>query len=437
MPIKSLFVFAIFLSMLNAKEFLLADLCEIGIQNNPKIKSFGHKTSASHSYYDQSIDRYKPHLNVSGQIGNQNYHYEYPNERIPYQGNAYNYNLSLKQPIYRAQLIEGIKDAEARKMLAQMQEKDEKAKLVTMILQGTVESIRQREIIEILTKKQTLLQGAYEKINQKFEVKLASSVDKYQALAKLKESSSDLAKAKQHYAYSLYNLRLLTKYEDVEKYISSLDFNTDAVIKAFNKSKFRSIKESTHKNTRIKLDEQSAEIAKIQIGLRNSERSPQIDATLSYGDAGGNIDTVTRQNESRAMLSLNFPLFQGGYVDDRVKESKYLFYAAQEEAENTKLNIKIALEKALQNIKGGIESTKAQRVAVTASRKYFEGAAQSYASGVSSLTDAYLAEADYRDNQLRLVYTEADIFNSIMDGYYFIGETKYREIKKMQQKFFK
>lgn len=421
--------------MLNAKENLLSTLCQTGIQNNPKIKSFGHKTSASHSYYDQSVDRYKPSLNISGQYGNQNYHYEYPEQNVYYGGKTYNYNFTIKQSIYRQQLIEGITDAKARKELARLTEEDEKAKLITMILQNAINSARQKKIIAILTKKRTLLQSAYENINKKFEMQLTSSIEKYQAFARVQESISELTKAKQIYEYNLYNLRLLTKYDDVEKYITSIDFDTDALRKSFNKSKFRSIKESINYNTQIKLYEQSVAIAKIQIDLRNSERSPQIDAVFSYGDAGGSIDAVTRQNESRAMLTLNFPIFQGGYVDDRVQESKYLYYAAKEEAENTRLNIKISLEKTISNIKGGLESVKAERSAVDASKKYFEGATKSYISGVISLTDVYLAEAEFRDNQLRLVNTEADMFNSLIEAYYYTGKTDYRYIKELQNKY--
>ena len=436
MPIKTIIITAFLLSILDAKSNSLADLCQKGLENNPKIKSFEHKTSASNSYYDQSVDRYKPSFNVSGQYGRQNYHYEYGDDSKEYfGGRAFNYNLSFKQSVYRQQFIEGITDAKARNKLARLQEDDEKAKLVTMILQNAINSARQRKIIAILTKKKALLESAYTNINKKFEMQLASSIEKYQSFARMQESISDLTKARQIYEYNLYNLRLLTKYEDVEKYVISLDFDVDAVRKAFNKSKFRSIGESINRNTRIKLDDQTVIIAEIQIGLRNSERSPQVDAVLSYGDAGGSIDMVTRQDETRAMLTLNFPVFQGGYVDDRVQESKYLYYAAKEEAEDSRLNIKISLEKSISNIKGGLESVIAERSAVTASKKYFEGASQSYVSGVSSLTDAFLAEAEYRDNELRLVNTEADIFNSIIEAYYYTGETDYKHIKALQKKY--
>ncbi len=435
MLIRWIILIALSFSLLSAEKYSLSALCQKGIDNNPKIKSFSHRTSASNSFYDQSIDQYKPHLNISGLYGKQNYK-QGTSERIEhYQGDSYNYQFSLKQPIYRAQLLHAITDAEAKKRLAVLQEEDEKAKLITMILQSSVELIRQKKIVAILTKKVTLLEKAHENIQKKYAMQLASSTDKFQSLAMLQQARSELIKAKQTYDYNLYNLRILTKYKDVEKYIVSLDFDIPAVGKAFNKSKLRAVRESIRNNTRIRLDKQTVEIAKVQIGLRSSERSPQFDAVLSYGDSGGTIDYATRQDESRAMITLNYPIFQGGYVDDRVQESKYLYYSAQEEAENTWLNIEISMEKALQNIKGGLESVKAEKSAVEASKEYFEVMLKSYRNGVASLTDAYLAEADYHDNLLRLVNYEADIFSSLADAYYYGGKADFIYIKELQQKF--
>jgi outer membrane protein len=437
MQIKFMLAILFFASSLYAKSNSLVKLCEYGIKNNPKIKSYEHRVSASHSAYNQSVDQYMPHFDISGQYGTQNYEYESSIGTTPYQGISYNYQLTLKQPVYRAQLLHMMTDAQAKEKLSLLQEKDEKAKLITQILQASVELIRQKRIIDILGKKTILLEKAYETITDRYQVKLASSTEKSQSLAKLEQSRSELIRAKQIYSYNLYNLRLLTKYEKVEKYISPLLFNMATVEKAFKKANFNRIKNSIRDNTRIMLDKQSTEIAKIQIGLRNSERSPKFDAVLSYGDAGGTIDYVTRRNDSRAMLQLSFPIYQGGYVDDRVKEAKYLYMAAMEDMDNTRLNIKISMEKALQDIKGGLASIQAQKSAVDASKKYFTGTLESYKSGMQSLTDVYLAESDYYDNQLRLVNTEADVISSIMEMYYYGGKANLKYVQTLQNKYFK
>ncbi|BAF71299.1 TolC family protein [Sulfurovum sp. NBC37-1] len=437
MRTRAIFLCLLLFTSLEAKNDSLVKLCEHGIKNNPRIKSYTHRVSASHSVYDQSVDQYKPHFDMSGQYGRQNYQYESVSGIRPYNGLSYNYQFTLKQPVYRAQLLHMMTDARAKEKLTRLQEKDEKAKLITQILQTSVELIRQKKIVVILQKKTVLLEKAYATIVDRYNIKLASGTDKSQSLAKLEQSRAELIKAKQIYAYNLYNLRLLTKYENVEKYISKLSFNITAVEKAYRKANFLNLRKNMRNNTRIMLDEQSTKIAKIQIGLRNSERSPKLDAVLSYGDAGGTIDYVTRRNDSRAMLQLSFPIYQGGYVDDRVKEAKFLYMAAQEDTENTRLNIEISMEKTMQDIKGGIASVKAQKSAVAASKKYFEGTVESYKNGMQSLTDVYLAESDYYDNQLRLINNESDLILSVVGMYYYIGKSDLKYVGQVQNKYFK
>lgn len=437
MPIKWFVAVTLIVSLLNAEKYTLDVLCKKGIENNPKIKSFAHKTSASHSYYKQSIDRYKPQVTIDGHIGYQDYQYEQSDGIVNFYGLSNNYRISLKQSIYSATLLRSMTDAKEREKLAQLVEEDEKAKLITMILQSSFELMKLGKTIEILTKKEQLLEKAYANIQKKHKLKLASQVDKYQALSRLQESRSSLVKAKQIYNHNLFNLKLLTKLDQVEKYIKPLNFNIHAIMKAFKKTSFTALKTLFQNNTRIKLDKQTVMIAKGQIELRESERYPTFDAMVSYGDVGGTIDQVTRQNESRAMVMLNFPIYQGGYVSDRAEEAQFLYYAAQEDAENTQMNIKISLEKAFHDIGSGLESFKADKLAVKASKKYLDATIKSYTNGLGNLTDAYLSEADYHDNRLRLINTKASIFVSLAEIYYFSGMSEYEDIYEMQTKYLK
>jgi outer membrane protein len=434
MQIRGIIYTLFFTLTLQAESFGLADLCKKGLENNPRISSFSYQTSASGSRYDQSIDKYKPQLSFSGQYDRQKYTFS---SGSLYNGTAYNYKFMMSQPIYSGRLLNAITDAEARKKLAAMQEEDEKAKLVVQILQVSVELSRLKQTIGILEKKVSVLRKAHDNIKKKHAVKLAPQADKFQSLSMLQQAKSELLNAKQNYNYNLYNLRLLTKYQDVEKYLTTIGFYLPAVEKAFQEIKLAKLKAGIEENTRVKLDKQGMKIAQIQIGLRDSEWHPELSAVLSYNDSGGSIDNVTREDESHAMLSVSFPFYQGGYVRDRVEEAKYLFLSARDEAENSRQSMMISLEKAVQNIKGGIESVKAGQLAVDASKKYFEGASISYQNGILSLTDAYLAEADYRDNQLRLINDKASVFSSLVEIYYYIGRTNYVGVKKLQEKFFR
>jgi outer membrane protein len=432
MPTKIILSLLLCSSLLSAKE--LSELCQKGITHNPKIKSFEHKSSASYSFYDQNEDRYKPSLTLSGQIGQQEYTYDNALGGTTYSGETHSYRATLKQVIYNSSLGYNLIDAKAKITLAKLQEEEEKAKLITQILQSSFELLKLQQTMELYHQKEQILQKAYENIQKSHALKLASKVDTFQALARLQQSRSDLARVRQIYNQTLFNLRLLTKFEDVESYINNLKLDVNSISKEYRAINLSAIKSQYHNSTRVKLDRQMALIAKAQVGIRQSRRDPSLNIVLSGGDAGGTLDSVTRQNETSAMLTVDFPLYQGGYVEDSTQEAEYLYLSAMAEAENTEMTIKISLQKSLQDIASGLESAKADKIAIDASRNYLEATMQSYEAGVGSLTDAYLAEAEYHDSQVRLINTNASIFSSLAEVYYYAGKATIDNVKKMQKK---
>jgi len=434
---RFILISTLFLSLISAEKFTLEKLCKKGIDSNPKIKSFAYKVSASNSFYDQSIDQYKPHFNIDGQYGKQKYTLESTNTVQDFNGVTHQYQFTLNQPIYRAKFLEAITDAEERITLSKLIEEDEKAKLTTQILQSSFELIRLRETIQILSQKEKILEKAYKNIEKKHKLKLASRVDQYQSLSMLKQSNSDLVIARQTYNHMSFNLKMLTKLDNVEKYIKTLEFNIEAIKQAFKKVNISHLKSQYIQNTRVKLERQTVKIAKVQIDLRASERHPNIDLVVSYGDSGGTLDATVRQDDSRAMLTLNFPLYQGGYVSDRVEEARYLSLSAEESAENVEMSVKISLEKKIQDIRSGIESVDAEMIAVQASKKYFDAATVSYQNGLGSLTDAYLAEADYHDNRLRSIKAQTALFTALAEIYYYSGIADIKHIQTLQKKYFR
>ena len=85
----------------------------------------------------------------------------------------------------------------------------------------------------------------------------------------------------------------------------------------------------------IKLALLDVDISKYEMYSNKSQHYPTIDliATYDYSDTSGGsrLGKVTRESNTIG-LTVNFPIYQGGYQSSKVKESKYKY-------ENAKLNL--------------------------------------------------------------------------------------------------
>jgi len=187
-------------------------------------------------------------------------------------------------------------------------------------------------------------------------------------------------------------------------------------------------------NTQMSLSKLYLEIARNEVDSRKVERYPTLDLKLSYSDTD-TTDSITRRNDIRAMLELSFPIYQGGYVSDRVNEALELYNASKEDLKNTKIESTISLEKYWQQIMSGLQTYLAKESAQTAAKIYFKTARNAYEQGVQSLTDAYLAEADYYDAQVQVINSAAELLNAILNIYYVTGSATCNKIEEFEKNY--
>jgi len=419
------------------KPINLSQLCQKAVINSPKIISIKHKESASFYSTEQLYDKYRPQIGISASGGYERYDEKYSSGRkVKYSDGVYNYSLSVSQAIYRPKLLKQIDNYRLRELASSLQRVDEKAQLVTMIMQTSIERIRLEQIVRLNRKKVKLYRNALKQISSKYSLKLSNRAELNQAKAKLQRAIAELLRTRQMIMMTDANLRLLTKIRHIPKHIFNKRFNISRVEHRFQSFHLKGLKRLISQSSSIKLSKIYVDIALSEIEARKAERYPTVDISAGYSGSHSPDDT-TIKNRTRVMLNINFPIFQGGYVSDRINEAKELYLSANQDLENTKINSEISLEKYWLQIKSGLHTYKAQLSAEKAARVYFKSAKSAYKQGIKSLTDAYLAEADYYDAQVNRINTGADILKSIVNIYYVIGKTSYKDINRFEKLYLK
>jgi len=415
----------------------LSQLCKKAVSHSPKIISLQHKESASFYSTEQLYDKYKPQISISASGGYERYDEKYPSGRkIKYSDGVYNYSLSVSQAIYRPKLLKQIDNYKLKELASSIQRADQKAQLITMIMQTSIERMRLEQIVRLNRKKVQLYRNALKQISSKYSLKLSNRAELNQAKAKLQRAIAELSRTKQMIMMTNANLQLLTKIRHIPNYIFNKRFNISRVEHRFQSFHLKGLKKLISHSTSVKLSKIYVDIALSEIEARKAERYPTVDVSAGYSGSHSPDDT-TIEKRARVMLNINFPIFQGGYVTDRINEAKELYLSANQDLENTKINSEISLEKYWLQIKSGLHTYQAQLSAEKAARVYFKSAKTAYKQGIKSLTDAYLAEADYYDAQVNRINTGADILKSIVNIYYVIGKINYRDIDRFEKLYLK
>lgn len=409
----------------------LSRLCESGLQHHPRILSKLYQQRSKSFTYAQGVDQYLPQINARAEAGHTNYVYKYPRGDLWNHDNFSDFTVTMSQAIYRPVLLRQIDDARQREILARYQTEDEKAKLSTQIALTSIELLRLRQIRDLARKKTTLYRKAYEEIQSKFQARFADRSAVAQALARLRRSEADVAKYNQMYRYTYDNLKFLSDVKKIPEALTHKRFRASAVARRYHAADLRKHLREIRKNTRVKVYRKYRDIAQNMIEMRRAEHYPTLSLQASYSDGHYDDPGEAREN-SRIAVQVNLPIYQGGYVRDRVNEAQALYYSAVQDLDNAMLESRSSMEKNWEQLQTGLQTLKALRAAEKSSKVYFETSVNAYKNGLQSLTDTYQANIDYYNTMVQRINAEADLLSSIIQLYYIAGIATPRQFAKFE-----
>ncbi|MDD2450229.1 MAG: TolC family protein, partial [Sulfurimonas sp.] len=169
------------------------------------------------------------------------------------------------------------------------------------------------------------------------------------------------------------------------------------------------------KSLRVKQAEAALEVSKSEVENAKSGHMP----TLSF-DAGYSLyDTDTPTVEAPyntvkyAMLSLNIPIYGGGYVSSKVDSSRLMTRAANEDLQNAKKEVQVLYDEYLAIFDASSQSVEMYKNALESAELYLESIDQGYAYGLKSIID--LNDAKNKLNEVKYKYVEN--LYSLVDSY--------------------
>ena len=321
--------------------------------------------------------------------------------------NAVQTGLNGRMPLFNKANQATMEQAQRSLVASKAELESAEQDLIIRVTQAYFDVLAARDDVALAKTNKTYILEQLASAKRNFEVGTATITDTREA-----QSRADLATAQEIAAdNNLINRRIALAYLVGRRDVDPLPLATPVVLPTIvpkNVEEWVSVADSVHPQvTRARI---ALEIAKLEIAKSKAGELPTIDAVASLGAnyaTGDSIIPGTTRSGSLG-LELNWPLYTGGSVQNRIRETVSLEQRSREEFESARRTVAQNTRVAVWGVQSGEALVKALEAAESSSRLSLEATQLGYKVGVR-------VNIDVLNAQTQLFQTQRDLFKSRYD----------------------
>jgi outer membrane protein len=279
--------------------------------------------------------------------------------------------------------------------------------LIIRLTQAYFDVLAAKDTVALTKTSQAAILEQLASAKRNFEVGTATITDTREAQAK-----ADLAAAQQIAAENdLINRRIALAYLVGRRDVEPLSLASPVVLPTIvpkNVEEWVTVADSVH--PQVIRARTALEVARLEIDKSKAGELPTLDAVASLGAnyaTGDSIIPGTTRSGSVG-VELNWPLYTGGSVQNRIKETVALEQRSREELENARRSVGQNTRVAYWGVQSGEALVKALEAAEASSRLSLDATQLGYKVGVR-------VNIDVLNAQTQLFQTQRDLFKSRYD----------------------
>ena len=279
--------------------------------------------------------------------------------------------------------------------------------LIIRLSQAYFDVLAAKDDVALAKTNKTYILEQLASARRNFEVGTATITDTREA-----QSRADLSTAQEIAAENnLLNRRIALAYLVGRRDVEPLPLATPVVlpsIRPANVEEWVTVADTVHPQvTRARV---ALEVARLEIDKAKAGQLPTIDAVASVSANHANGDSIIPGTTRSASIGveLNWPLYTGGAVQNRIKETVSLEQRSREEFENARRTVAQNTRVAYFGVQSGEALVKALEAAESSSRLSLEATQLGYKVGVR-------VNIDVLNAQTQLFQTQRDLFKSRYD----------------------
>ena len=379
-------IVASFVTTVSSAEDLI-QVYDMALKSDPQLLAEASSRQAVAELNEQAKARFLPVVglsandsqnwaDVSSSTNNKNYDY-----------NSYGYTLSVTQPIYRRQNSIQQQQADIAIDSAEASYKIAEQELIIRVAEGYFDFLSRQDELTFAIAEQKSIAQQLDQTQQRFDVGMSTITDVVESQAAFDLSNATVITAKNELANSKERLR-----ETAGTYIESLAaLKEESPLVRPEPEDINAWSEVALKqNPTLVVAHSAVNNAAQTIELQRSGHYPTVDIVGQAGYNSQNDSLIggdSRSHNQSLSLQLNLPIYEGGAVTSRTRESGFrLDQAMQNEEQQRRLITRLCRE-SYNSVISGISRVEALKQAVKSNEKALESTEAGYEVGTRTTVD--------------------------------------------------
>ena len=323
--------------------------------------------------------------------------------------NEHSWQVQVNQPIVNVAAWFDLRSASSSVQAAAAQLKATEQALIVRVVRSYLDVLRAQDRLDASRAQETAVKRQLEQVQQRFEVGLVAITDVLEAQAAFDNSAVARIQADGdlHVFFEILETLTGTHYESLDRLAESLP-----IINPEPADEEAWVQTALQDNHNIQAAQAQLEAAKRALAARRAGHLPTIDGaiTRSHFSTGGlsflgdKIDTTTYA------LSINLPIYQGGFTHAKAKEARFLAEQARQQLLNQQLMVTRDTRNLFQAVATDVVRVGARLKAIASSESALEATEAGYEVGTRNIVDVLLAQQrlyasqfDYADSRYNYV----------------------------------
>jgi len=392
----------------------LVGVHDLALKNDPRLRAAEFRREAAGEAKTQARANLLPSLTGSGAMtwggtktsiaGTQISDVDTDNE---------SYGLNLRQSLYRQANYETLDISRAQISQAESVYQIAFEDFLVRVAVSYFEVLTLTDGVTFAEAEEKAFQRQFEQAEQRFEVGLTAVTDVHEARASFDNARARAIVARNKLADAKEALKELTgqyfeeydKLQDVLPLVEPDPGSADSWVQM-----------ALSNSPAVMSAQAGVEVADSNMRVQRAGHFPTLDLVASYTDFTNNeflirndfqqpIGTTTLGvKDTQVQLQLNVPLYQGGAVNSRTRQARYLLDATAQDLDDTQRQTVRQTHNAFRGVIGSIQEVEAFGQALVSAESALEATQAGFEVGTRTIVDVLIAEQRYyqaqRDNSL-------------------------------------